>query len=79
MLHQPSGAARGQASDMNNEARELLRLRAYLNATVAASTGHPLEKVSKDLARDKYFTPESAVEYGVIDKILYPRKVKIAA
>ena len=78
MLHHPSGAARGQASDMNTEARELLRLRGYLNRTLAASTGHPVEKVAQDISRECYFTPDTAVEYGVIDRIIYPRKLKIA-
>lgn len=68
MLHQPSGAARGQASDMQNEARELLRLRAYLNSTLAASIGKSVEETTRKLSRDAYFTPDEAVEYGVIDK-----------
>jgi ATP-dependent Clp protease protease subunit len=77
MLHQPSGAARGQASDINNEARELLRLRAYLSSTLAASTGKSPEQTAKDLSRDKYFTPDQAVEYGLIDRVIYPRRNKI--
>jgi ATP-dependent Clp protease protease subunit len=77
MLHQPSGAARGQASDINNEARELLRLRAYLSATLAASTGKSAEQTAKDFARDRYFTPDQAVEYGLIDRVIYPRRNKI--
>ena len=79
MLHHPSGAARGQASDMNNEARELLRLRGYLNTTLAASTGHPVEKIAKDISRERFFNADTAVEYGVIDKIIYPRRNKINA
>ena len=75
MLHQPSGAARGQASDINNEARELLRLRQYLAKTLSASTGKSAEQTLRDLSRDKYFTPDEAVEYGIIDKVLYPKKM----
>lgn len=77
MLHQPSGAARGQASDINNEARELLRLRQYLGKTLAASTGKSTEQTLRDLSRDKYFTPDAAVEYGIIDKVLYPKRLPV--
>ena len=77
MLHQPSGAARGQASDMNNEARELLRLRSYLAKTLAASTGKTEHQTLRDLSRDLYLTPDEAVSYGVIDKVLYPRKMRM--
>jgi ATP-dependent Clp protease protease subunit len=77
MLHQPSGTARGQASDINNEARELMRLRAYLCKTLGAATGHSAEQTFKDISRDKYFTPDQAVEYGIIDRVLYPRRTKV--
>jgi ATP-dependent Clp protease protease subunit len=77
MLHQPSGAARGQASDMNNEARELLRLRAYLAKTLSASTGKSEQQTLRDLSRDLYLTPDEAVKYGAIDRVLYPRKLRV--
>ncbi len=77
MLHQPSGTARGQASDIHNEARELLRLRGYLSATLAKQTGRTPEQTQKDLSRDIYFTPDEAVQYGLIDRVIYPRRNKI--
>ena len=64
---------------MNNEARELLRLRAYLNTTLAASTGHSVDKVAKDISRERFFNADTAVEYGLIDRINYPRRTQIAA
>ena len=62
---------------MNNEARELLRLRSYLGKTLAASTGKSEKQTLKDLSRDLYLTPDEAVAYGVIDKVLYPRKMRM--
>lgn len=78
MLHHPSGTARGAASDMINEARELLRIRTYLNESMAKSTGQPVEVIAKDMQRDNNMTPQKAIEYGVIDKILLPKKLNVA-
>jgi len=77
MLHHPSGVSRGSASDMINEARELMRIRAYMNTTLSEATGQSVETISRDLMRDKYMDTKQAVEYGVIDKVLYPRKLKV--
>jgi len=74
MIHHPSGAARGQASDINREARELLRIRDYMDAILAEATGQPFEKVAKDFSRNKYFDAKDAQEYGVIDSIVKPRR-----
>mmetsp|Transcript_15485 Transcript_15485/g.21370 ORF Transcript_15485/g.21370 Transcript_15485/m.21370 type:complete len:253 (+) Transcript_15485:53-811(+) len=74
MLHQPSGTARGQAADIYNEAKELLRLREYLCNVLSVATGHTKEEVKVDFNRDTYFTPEQAIEYGVIDQIIFPRR-----
>lgn len=63
MLHHPSGAARGQASDMSVESRELLRVRALMSGYLANQTGQPVEKVTKDLMRNCYYSPETAKEY----------------
>jgi ATP-dependent Clp protease, protease subunit len=71
MLHHPSGVARGAASDIQNEGKELLRIRAYVNKLVSNATGQPVEKISEDIRRDKHFTPQAALEYGIIDKVLY--------
>mmetsp|Transcript_1103 Transcript_1103/g.7116 ORF Transcript_1103/g.7116 Transcript_1103/m.7116 type:complete len:231 (+) Transcript_1103:362-1054(+) len=74
MLHSPSGAARGQASDIENEARELLRVRRYLMQVVGKNTNHTEEQTTKDFTRDRYFTPEEAMEYGIVDQVIYPRR-----
>eukprot|EP00241_Pyramimonas_parkeae_P011227 CAMPEP_0114226954 /NCGR_PEP_ID=MMETSP0058-20121206/1521_1 /TAXON_ID=36894 /ORGANISM="Pyramimonas parkeae, CCMP726" /LENGTH=204 /DNA_ID=CAMNT_0001337741 /DNA_START=186 /DNA_END=800 /DNA_ORIENTATION=+ len=74
MLHMPSGAARGQAADIYNEARELLRLREHLCKVMARAMDKTPEAIKHDFARDRYFSPDQAVEYGVIDKVIYPRR-----
>ncbi|KAL3133756.1 hypothetical protein ABBQ32_008240 [Trebouxia sp. C0010 RCD-2024] len=72
MLHHPSGSARGQASDIQNEARELLRIRSYVNKMLAEATGKPLERVQHDFNRNYYFNTQEAKEYGIIDNIIKP-------
>lgn len=74
MLHHPSGTARGQADDIHNEARELLRLRDYMDATISHATGNSFDKVRNDLERALYMSTTDALEYGVIDKVLRPFK-----
>ena len=74
MLHHPAGAARGQASDINNEGRELLKIRAKINEMVAEATGQSVEKVHDDIRRDFHLTAEQALDYGVVDKVLYKRR-----
>ena len=69
MLHHPSGAARGMASDMANEARELVRIRTHMNKTLSEKTGQTEERIHKDLQRNFYFSPEEASQYGVIDRV----------
>ena len=76
MMQAPFGAARGQASDIQNEARELVRIRSYMTGVLAEATGRSHEQMAKDLKRDKYFTPETAKDYGLIDKVIYPRRTK---
>ena len=76
LLQAPFGAARGQASDIQNEARELVRVRAYMTGILAEATGRSVEQMTKDLKRDQYFTAERAQEYGLIDKIIYPKRGK---
>jgi len=70
MLHQPSGGAQGQASDIDIQAREILRLKQSMNQILAEATGQPLERVSKDTERDYFMGPEDALEYGIVDKVL---------
>jgi ATP-dependent Clp protease protease subunit len=76
MLHHPSGVARGQASDIQNEAKELLRVRNYVNNVLSVATGQPVEKIQHDFNRNKYFTAQSAQEYGLIDRILKPPRTQ---
>jgi len=71
MLHHPSGVARGSASDIHNEGKELMRIRKQINEKVSAITGRSMEQVSEEIRRDKHFTPEEALDYGIIDKVLY--------
>ncbi len=73
MIHQPSGGAYGQATDIDIHAREILRLRERLNEVLAAHTGQPLEKIAIDTERDNFMAAEEAVEYGLVDRVLSRR------
>lgn len=73
MIHQLSGGFRGQASDIEIHAREALFLKRRLNEIMAKHTGQPLEVVEKDTDRDNFLSAESALKYGIIDKILENR------
>lgn len=70
MIHQPSGGTRGQASDIEIEAREILRIRHRLNQEYAKRTGQPLEKIERDMNRDYYMSAYEAKEYGLIDRVI---------
>jgi len=73
MIHQPSGGAQGQASDIQIQAREILDLRARLNNILAKNTGQPVERIEIDTERDNFMSSEDAVSYGLIDKVLVSR------
>ena len=73
MIHQPSGGAYGQATDIDIHAREILRLRERLNEVLAAHTGQPLEKIAIDTERDNFMGAGEAVEYGLVDRVLSSR------
>jgi len=73
MIHQPSGGAQGQASDIEIQAREILFLRERLNRMMSDFTGQPIEKIERDVERDFFMSAESAKEYGLIDHILAER------
>mmetsp|Transcript_35494 Transcript_35494/g.88729 ORF Transcript_35494/g.88729 Transcript_35494/m.88729 type:complete len:287 (-) Transcript_35494:377-1237(-) len=75
MLHHPSGVARGQASDIANEGRELLKIRTKINSMLSEATGKDPAEIGENIRRDCHFTAESARDYGIIDKVLYKRKV----
>ena len=74
MLHQPHGGVEGQASDIEIQANEILRLKKRLNEILADSTDKPLEKIEQDTNRDFYLTAEGAVDYGLVDHVLEPPK-----
>ncbi len=73
MIHQPSGGARGQATDIEIEAREILRIRHQLNNIYAERTGQPLAKIEKDMDRDFFLSAEESKEYGLIDRVIEER------
>jgi len=75
-LQSVAGSARGQADDIENEAKELIRTRNYMFEQLARNTGQPLEKITKDLRRVMYFNAQEALEYGIIDRILRPPRIK---
>jgi ATP-dependent Clp protease protease subunit len=76
MLHQPMGSFQGQATDVDIQAREILRLRDLINKILVRHTGQPLERIQQDTERDFYMSSEEAQNYGLIDKILYERPGK---
>lgn len=73
MIHQPSGGAQGQASDIQIQAREILDLRVRLNEILAENTGQPVSRIELDTERDNFMSAQAAVEYGIIDKMLTSR------
>ncbi|HXD89706.1 MAG TPA: ATP-dependent Clp endopeptidase proteolytic subunit ClpP [Candidatus Binataceae bacterium] len=75
MMHQPLGGAQGQASDIEIQAREILRIREELNNIVVHHSGQNLRKIERDTDRDMFLTPEQAVEYGLIDEVIVDRGV----
>jgi ATP-dependent Clp protease protease subunit len=74
MIHQPLGGAQGQATDLDIQAREIIRLREELNGIIVKHTGQNLRKIEKDTDRDLFLTPEQAVEYGLIDDVIVSRR-----
>ncbi|QSQ27572.1 ATP-dependent Clp endopeptidase proteolytic subunit ClpP [Pyxidicoccus parkwayensis] len=70
MMHQPHGGAKGQASDLEIQVREMLRLKQRLNEITQKHTGHSLERVEKDTERDYYMSADEARQYGIIDEVM---------
>ena len=70
MIHQPWGGAGGQASDIQIQANEIMRLKKQINNILKDTTGQPLDKIEKDVQRDFFLSPQEAVDYGLIDKVL---------
>ncbi|GAB6886634.1 ATP-dependent Clp endopeptidase proteolytic subunit ClpP [Desulfothermus okinawensis JCM 13304] len=74
LLHQPMGGFQGQASDIDIQAKEIIRLKGMLNDILAKHTGNDIKKIEQDTDRDYFMGPDEALEYGVIDKILTKRE-----
>ena len=74
MIHQPLGGARGQATDVEIQANELLRWKGELTKIYEKHTGQPLDKLKDDMERDKFMTPDESVKYGLADKIVTSRE-----
>jgi ATP-dependent Clp protease protease subunit len=72
MMHQPSGGTQGQSADIEIYTREILRIRDVLYTIIGEHTGKDAATIKKDADRDNYMTPEEALEYGLIDKVLTP-------
>ncbi|MDA0228070.1 MAG: ATP-dependent Clp endopeptidase proteolytic subunit ClpP [Burkholderiaceae bacterium] len=79
MIHQPLGGAQGQATDIQIQAREILRLKADLNRILAERTGQPIEKIEADTDRDYFMSSEEAQTYGLIDQVINNRDAAAAA
>ena len=73
MIHQPSGGSQGQATEIEIQAREILKTREQLNRILAERTGQPLERIERDTERDYYMSADECKEYGLIDQVLSKR------
>ena len=76
MIHQPLGGAKGQATDIELEAKEIMRMKEMLTGILAENSGQDIEKVKKDCERDYYMSAEEAVKYGLIDKVITAEDMK---
>lgn len=74
MIHQPHGGARGQASDIEIQAKEILQLRAKLNDILSRHSGRKIDQIQIDTERDRFLSAQEAKEYGLVDEVLVPRK-----
>jgi ATP-dependent Clp protease protease subunit len=74
LIHQPAGGVQGQATDIDIHAREILRMREFLNGILANHTGQPIEKIARDTERDFFMSAQEAKEYGIIDEVFDGRK-----
>ncbi|MGA9341482.1 MAG: ATP-dependent Clp endopeptidase proteolytic subunit ClpP [Rhodanobacteraceae bacterium] len=79
MVHQPSGGAQGQATDIEIHAREIIYLRGRLNQLYADHTGKPIDEIARDMERDRFMSGEEAVTYGLIDKVIARRQTDAPA
>ncbi len=73
MIHQPSGGAQGQATEIEITAKHILATKARLNKILSENTGKPIDVIAADTDRDNFMTAEEALQYGLVDKVLYKR------
>jgi ATP-dependent Clp protease protease subunit len=76
MIHQPLGGFQGQATDIDIQAREILRMREELNQILAGHTGQNIDKIREDTERDFFMSGTQSVEYGIIDKVVEKKEIK---
>lgn len=76
MIHQPWGGIQGAAEDISRHAQEILRMRDRINEILSAQTGQPLEKIQKDTDRDYFMSAKESKDYGLIDEVIIPQKIK---
>jgi ATP-dependent Clp protease protease subunit len=74
MIHQPSGGAQGQATDIRIHAEQIIRIKERLNQILSERTGQPIETIERDTERDNFLTAEQAKDYGIVDEIITPRR-----
>jgi ATP-dependent Clp protease protease subunit len=79
LIHQPSSEGGGQASDIEIQAREIMRMRGLLETMLAKHSNRTIEQIAAEIERDKILTAAEAVEYGLIDKVMASRKAKPSA
>jgi ATP-dependent Clp protease protease subunit len=70
MIHQPLGGVRGQASDIEIEAKEIIRMLDRVNRLIADATGQPVEKVKQDTDRNYWMNPQEAIDYGIVSRVV---------
>ena len=75
MIHQPLGGAQGQATDIEIQSKEILRIRKILNEILVSHTGQPMKKIEKDTDRDFFLSAEEAVEYGLVDEVIKSKQL----
>ena len=73
MIHQPSGGAQGQSTDIQIQAQEILKIREKMNEIMAKHTGQDIENINRDTERDNYMSAEESKEYGLIDEVVTSR------
>ncbi len=76
MIHQPLGGAQGQATDIEIQAKEIMRMKQTLNEILVRHTGQTMKQIEKDTDRDFFMSPEETVKYGLIDEVIFPEKLK---